>query len=140
MKTKQKTGGSRNAYFRLIQRFPLRPIRTEEELDYAIELIDELIDRDDLDEGEKDYLEVLSDLTERYELEQHPIEAVSDAEILAHLIEAKGIAQAKLAREAKIAESTISEVLNGKRRLTRSQIGRLVDCFGVGPAVFHFAS
>jgi antitoxin component HigA of HigAB toxin-antitoxin module len=103
-------------------------------------IVDELTDRDNLDEWEKDYLDVLSDLMERYEAEQHPIEPVPDAVILAHLIEAKGITQSALAREAKIAESTISEILKGKRTLTRSQIGRLARCFGVGPTVFHFTS
>lgn len=140
MKMKRKVGSRRDAYLELIQRFPLRPIRTEEELDRAIEIVDELTDRSNLDEWEKDYLDVLSDLMERYETEQHPIEPVSDAVILAHLIEAKGITQAMLARQAKIAESTISEVLKGKRTLTRSQIGRLAHCFGVRPTVFHFTS
>lgn len=138
MKTKRKAGNRRDAYLELIQRFPLRPIRTEEELDRAMEIVDELTDRDNLDEWEKDYLDVLSDLMERYEAEQHPIEPVSDAVILAHLIEVKGISQAELARETRIAESTISEILKGKRTLTRSQIGRLARCFGVGPTVFHF--
>jgi HTH-type transcriptional regulator / antitoxin HigA len=138
MKTKRKSGIRRDAYLKLIQRFPLRPIRTEEELDQAIEIVDELTDRDDLEEGEKDYLDVLSDLIERYETERHPIEPVSDAVILAHLLEAKGITQAELAREAKIAESTISEILTGKRTLNRAQIGRLARCFGIGPTVFRF--
>ena len=140
MKTSRKMSGRRDAYLELIQRFPLRPIRTEKELDRAIAMVDELIDRDNLQKGEKDYLDVLSDLMERYETEQHPIEPVSDAVILAHLIEAKEITQAELARQAKIAESTISEVLKGKRKLNRSQIGRLARCFGVEPTVFRFMS
>jgi HTH-type transcriptional regulator/antitoxin HigA len=138
MKMKRNVGDSRDVYLELIQHFPLRPIRTEEELDQAIEVVDELIDRDDLDAWEKDYLDVLSDLIERYEAERHPIEPVSDAAILAHLLEAKEITQAKLAHETKIAESTISEVLTGKRTLNRSQIGRLARYFGVGPTVFRF--
>jgi HTH-type transcriptional regulator/antitoxin HigA len=138
MKTARKVGDRRDPYLELIRRFPLRPIRSEDELDRAIEVVDELIDRDDLDQSEKDYLDVLSDLIERYESEVHPIEPVSDAEILAHLIEAKGITQAKLARETRIAESTISEVLVGKRILNRFQIGRLARFFNVGPMVFSF--
>src|SRR5487761_1630180 len=106
MKTKREFGERRDAYLELIQRFPLRPIRSEKELDRAIEIIDALIDREELDEGEKDYLDVLGDLTERYEAEFYPIEPLSDAAMLAHLIEAKGIPQAKLARETTIAEST----------------------------------
>ncbi len=138
MKTTRKVGDRRDPYLELIRRFPLRPIRSDDELDQAIEVVDELIDRDDLDPSEKDYLDVLSDLIERYESEIHPIEPVSDAEMLAHLIEAKGITQVKLARETQIAESTISEVLAGKRILNRFQIGRLARYFNVGPMVFRF--
>jgi HTH-type transcriptional regulator/antitoxin HigA len=138
VKTTRKIDGLQNAYWQLIRRFPLRPIRSEDELDRAIAIIDELIDREELDAWEKDYLDVLSDLTERYEMEQYPIEPVSDAAILAHLIEVKGVTQAKVAAETRIAESTISEVLGGKRALNRSQIGRLARYFNVGPMVFSF--
>lgn len=139
MKSIRKVVRCRDAYLELIQRFPLRPLRSEEELDRAIELVDELTDREDLDEWEKDYLDVLSDLIERAEAELYPIEPVSDAEMLAHLLEAKGVTQARLGRETKIAESTISEVLAGKRTLNRAQISRLARYFRVGPAVFRFS-
>jgi HTH-type transcriptional regulator/antitoxin HigA len=138
MKTARKFGDHRDPYLELIRRFPLRPIRSDDELDRAIEVVDELIDRDDLDQSEKDYLDVLSDLIERYESEVYPIEPVSDAEILTHLLEAREITQVQLARETRIAESTISEVLAGKRILNRSQIGRLARYFNVGPMAFSF--
>lgn len=138
MKTMRKVDRRQDTYWVLIRRFPLRPIRSEAELDRAIEIVDELTGRDDLDAGEKDYLDVLSDLIEPYEAEQYPIEPVSDAAILAHLIEAKGVTQARVAGETRIAESTISEVLSGKRALNRSQIGRLSRYFNVMPTVFSF--
>jgi HTH-type transcriptional regulator/antitoxin HigA len=125
-------------YLALIQRFPLRPIRSDEEPDQAIEVIDELTDREDLDQSEKDNLDVLSGLIERYEAAAYPIGPVSDADVLAHLIEARGITQAALAHEAEVAESTISEILAGKRFLYRLQIARLARYFNVGPTVFRF--
>ena len=94
--------------------------------------------RSELNQDEQDYLDVLSDLVERYESEHHPIAPVSDAEMLRHLIEAKGVSQVEVAREAGIAESTISEVLAGKRPLTRAHIGKLCRYFHVGPGVFSF--
>ena len=133
-----KNGNRKNSYLELIRRIPLRPIRSEAELDKATALIDELIDRSDLDQAERDYLDVLSDLTRRYEAVAYPIEPVSDAVLLAHLIEAKGVTQTILARETGIVESTISAVLAGKRMLTRSHIARLSRYFNVAPTVFHF--
>jgi HTH-type transcriptional regulator/antitoxin HigA len=100
-------------------------------------MVDELIDRPDLGEDERDYLDVLSDLIERYESETHALPPVSDAEMLAHLIEAKGVTQAEVARETGIAESTVCEVLAGKRILNRHHIGRLARYFHVGPTAFN---
>ena len=106
-------------------------------MDQAIAMVDELIDREDLDADAKDYLEVLSDLIERYESEAHPIAPASDAEMLVHLIEAKGVTQADVARETGIAASTISEVLIGKRKLNRNHIVKLSRYFSVATTAFQ---
>jgi HTH-type transcriptional regulator/antitoxin HigA len=127
---------ARDRYFELVRRFPLRPLRTEAELDEAIALADELIDRDDLGAGEEDYLDVLGDLIKRYEAEHHPIPPVTDAEMLRHLIEARGVTQARVAADTGIAESTISAILSGSRGLSRKHIEGLARYFGVSPAVF----
>ncbi len=71
------------SYLRLIRRFPLRPIQSEAQLERAITVIDELLDRDGLDPAEQDYLEVLGDQVARYEDEAHPIDAagLTDVEL-----------------------------------------------------------
>jgi HTH-type transcriptional regulator/antitoxin HigA len=123
-------------YFELVRQFPLRPIRSDDELARAIDVVNSLIDRAELDQDEDDYLEVLGDLVERYETENHPIPPVSDAEMLRHLIEAKGTTQAAVAAETGIAVSTVSEILSGKRGLNRRHIEALARHFHVSPAVF----
>jgi HTH-type transcriptional regulator/antitoxin HigA len=138
MVRKTATAKVTDSYFRLIRRFPLRPIRSEKELDSAIAVIDSLLDAGPLDAGSQDYLDVLSDLVEKFEDEHEPMPQVTDAEMLRHLFEAKGITQARAAKEVGIAESTISEVLAGSRRLTRTHIGKLASYFGVAPDVFSF--
>lgn len=129
---------ARGHYLELVQRFPLRPLRSDEELDRAIAVIDELTDRSALDPGERDYLDVLASLVETHEDAVHPMPDVSDAEMLRHLIDARGTTQAKVAAETGIAVSTISEVLAGKRGLSRRNIGILARYFRVSPAVFSF--
>src|SRR5688572_7218867 len=131
MATQTKRKGT--AYLDLVRQFPLRPLRSDEELERAIRRIDALIDRARLNRDEQDYLDVLSDLVERYETEEHPLAPVSDADMLRHLIEAKGVSQTAVSREAGIAESTISEVLSGTRTLNRAQIGKLSRYFHVEP-------
>ena len=124
------------SYLRLIRRFPLRPIQSEAELDRATAMLNELLDRDELDPAEDDYLDVLGDLVERYEEKAHPIPDVSEGEMLAFLIEQNGVRQVDVAKGAGIAQSTLSEVLAGKRRLTRGQVEKLARYFRVGPGVF----
>ena len=57
--------GSYDNYLRMVRAFPLRPIRSESELDRAIEVIDSLIAKEDLDSGLEDYLDVLGDLVHK---------------------------------------------------------------------------
>jgi HTH-type transcriptional regulator/antitoxin HigA len=56
--------------------------------------------------------------------------------MLAHLIEAKGVRQADVARGTGIAISTVSEVLAGKRQLSRRHIEKLATYFHVGASAF----
>jgi HTH-type transcriptional regulator / antitoxin HigA len=123
-------------YLELVRRFPLRPIRTELELDRAITMIDTLLDQDRRDLDEEDYLDVLSDLVEKYEDEHDPLPPVSGAAMVRFLIESHATNQAKVATASEIAESTLSEILAGKRELNRKHIEALSRHFHVSPAVF----
>jgi HTH-type transcriptional regulator/antitoxin HigA len=131
-------GKREDRYLQLVRRFPLRPLRTDDDLDAAVDVIDSLIDQDKLSAPEQDYLDVLSDLVEAYEAEAVPMRPVSDADMLRFLIENRGITQVEVAKQVGIAESTISEVLAGKRKLNRNQIGKLARFFHVEPGVFSF--
>ena len=75
-----------NEYFQLVRRFPLRPIRSERELDEATRVIDELIADERRSPGADDYLDVLSDLVEKYESEHHRIPDASPVEVLQFLV------------------------------------------------------
>jgi HTH-type transcriptional regulator / antitoxin HigA len=124
------------AYLALIRRFPLRPIRTDAELDAASQLIDELTILDDLSSTEFDYLDVLGDLVEKYEDEHVEMPHVSDAAMLRSLMDEKGVRQADVVRGTGISKTVLSLVLNGKRDLTREHIATLSKYFDVDPAVF----
>jgi HTH-type transcriptional regulator / antitoxin HigA len=131
-------GKGRDRYLDLIRRFPLRPLRSDADLDAAIAVIDSLVDQEKRSAPEEDYLDVLSDLVEAYEDRTIPIPRPDDAGMLRLLIQAKGVTQAGFAKQARIAESTISEVLAGKRKLNRAQIGKVARYFKVSPSAFEF--
>ncbi|MGO9915163.1 MAG: helix-turn-helix domain-containing protein [Isosphaeraceae bacterium] len=131
-----RTAPERDLYIELVQRFPLRRLRSDAELDEAIAIIDRLVTRERLAPGESDYLDVLSDLVHKYESTEHPISPASDAEVLRFLLESNEMAQTELAHRSGIAGSTISEILGGKRKLSRRHIAALSRVFRVSPAVF----
>jgi HTH-type transcriptional regulator/antitoxin HigA len=129
---------AKKRYLELVETFPLRPLRTDRELTRAIKVVDQLLDRGKLTAEEADYHDVLSDLIARYESKEHPMSPVPDAAMLGHLMEARGVGQTDVARATGIVNSTISEVLSGKRKLNRQQIGKLAKFFHVSPDVFAF--
>lgn len=133
-------GKTEDRYLELVRRFPLRPLRSDFDLDAAVVVIDSLLDQPELSAPEQDYLDVLSDLVEAYESEAVPMRPVGDAELLRFLIEQNGTTQSAVASGAGIAESTISEVLAGKRKLNRNQIAKLARFFHVEPGAFLSAS
>src|SRR5882762_1564882 len=108
-------GASRDSYLELVTTFPLASIKSDEQLQEAQKVMDRLLAQGELDDGEEMYLDALSDLVAAYEDEHYAIEPASDADMLRHLMEAKGITQAQLSRDTTIPKSTISEILAGKK-------------------------
>ncbi len=124
-----------DTYFELVRKFPLTHIRDRAHLAEALEVIDRLLEQD-LDRGAQEYLDVLTDLVERYEDEHETIADASEADVLRELIRASGRSQMKLAKEVGISQSTLSSVLNGDRELTKEQVVTLAKFFNVSPGVF----
>lgn len=123
-------------YLKLIRRFPLRPIRSDEELDRATAIALELDSRSDLTGEERDYLDVLATLIGRFEDEHHPIPDVSGPDMLRTLIEIRGLSQVEVARATGISEPALSEMIRGKRPLGRKTIEALAGYFRVDPGLF----
>ena len=135
-KAGEGAGRVKDSYLDLVIRHPLVSIKTDSQLAAAQRVVDDLLQKDRLDKGEEEYLDVLSDLIAIYEDRHHPIPPASDADILRHLIEARGVTQSEVAVEAGVARSTICEILSGKRSISKSHIGKLAAYFRVPPEVF----
>jgi HTH-type transcriptional regulator/antitoxin HigA len=122
-------------YFKLVRTFPLRRIRSDEELAAALEVVQSLMTAE-LDEGAADYLDMLTEAVEKYERKAHPIPDASEGDMLLFLMENRRLSQSELARQTGIVQSTISAVVKGARQLTRDQITTLAGYFKVSPLVF----
>jgi len=123
------------SYMNLISAYPLRPLRNDADLDVAVEVLNCLIDRGDLTEAERDYMHVLGGIVEEYESEHIVIPEVTGVELLRFLMEENGLTQASLAPIFG-GKSNISEVLSGKRALSKNQIRGLSERFGLPADAF----
>ncbi|MEH1958620.1 MAG: transcriptional regulator [Nostoc sp.] len=108
-------------YIELLQAFPPRPIKTEEELFATQKIIDSLIDSAPLTSDEKDYLNILGTLVYEYEQTQQPVPDIYGVDLLQVLIEENGLLEKDLVPIFKT-ESIISAILKKRRKLTTRHI------------------
>jgi HTH-type transcriptional regulator / antitoxin HigA len=126
------------SYFRLLAEFPLRPIRSKIDYDRAAAILDKLAIRDesDLDQGESDYLETLSLLIESYDAEHlpMPVRHRSPIELLKFLLKQNSLTTTDLGQLIG-SKGLASEILNGKRELSKTHIRKLAKRFDIDPGL-----
>ena len=126
------------SYLALCREWPLRPIRNLADYDAASVVLDRLAVRgeDDLDAGERDYLEMLELAIERYDDEHCKMEETGTP--LEHLKEMMRQAGMKTTDLGNLLgnRGLASLILNGKRELSKTHIRILADRFKVSPALF----
>jgi len=124
------------AYQTLLLDFTPRPIRNDREYKRAMRHIAQLMKKPKLSGAESELLELLATLAEQYESIEHPTPKASQPDLLAHLIDARGVSQAEVARMCGIPRSVITNVLGGRRKISQANIVKLARYFHVAPAEF----
>lgn len=114
----------------------LRPIRNEADYERMVGMMNSLLDGigDDEDHPLSSLLDLVSDLVSRYEQEHHAIESAPPKEVLRFLMDARGLKQEDLSHL--VAQSNLSAILAGKRKISATLAGKLGKFFGIGAAVF----
>lgn len=124
-------------YARLLaQRLPT-VVRTEKENEEMLAAIWELMKKgeDKLSTEELALLELMSVLVERFEEEHYPIPDSPPHQILQHLMEARSTRQADLVPILG-GRGRVSELVNGKRTISKTQAKALADFFHVSAELF----
>jgi HTH-type transcriptional regulator/antitoxin HigA len=123
------------SYQSLLLDYEPRPIRSDGAYRKALRHVEKLM-RPNLTRPESELVELLATLIEQYESREHPTPKSPPREMLAHLIEVRGVAQAEVARATGIPRSTVSAVLAGRRKLSTANIAAISAYFHVSPSAF----
>lgn len=122
-------------YLELINTFPPRPITCETELCATQNRINSILERKNITQDDRDYLNVLSTLIYDYEQKHEPMPVLKGIKLLKALMVEDNIQEKDLVELFKN-ESLVSDILNGNSELTASQIQKLAEFFHVSPAAF----
>ena len=118
-------------YAAVLAKYPPRVIRTEAENEHFTAILEELDARsDELSPSENDLADLLTLLIEDFESKHYELPKASPVEVLRFMMEQHGLKQRDLVDVFGTA-STVSEVLSGKRELSKEHIRRLSARFSV---------
>ena len=114
----------------------LGPIRSPADYEAMRKLADQLVDQigDQTDHPFAELLEVVLELMESWEDDHVSIEQQAPKEVLAYLMKSNGMKQTDLAEI--VSQGTLSNILQGKREISKQLAKKLAERFSVNVAVF----
>jgi antitoxin component HigA of HigAB toxin-antitoxin module len=120
----------------LVGEFPLRPIHSDSEHQRAKRMLRSSAGERGGDAS--DYKAVLVGLIAAYEKEKYAgdMPKLSAGDIVRHLLAERSMSVNALAKAAGVAQSSLSDMLNGKRDWSKSAIVRVADYLGLQRGLF----
>jgi len=124
-------------YGRLLAKALPGVIKSEEENDRVLAIVEGLMAKGEgrLTAEEEALLELLVDLTHDFEEQHYPLPAAPPHEMVAFLLEQRGLKPSAL-WPVLGSRSRVSEILAGKRGVSKEQAKRLAAFFRVGVELF----
>ncbi|MEH2248299.1 helix-turn-helix domain-containing protein [Nostoc sp.] len=123
------------AYGNLLAEIAPKVIETEEEYERILAVVERLTFAKNRTPEERILHKLLVKLIEAYEAQNYPMDLAAPHEILQHIMEASGTRQADLVGVIG-SSGVVSEVVNGKRSISKAQAKVLGDYFKVLPSLF----
>jgi HTH-type transcriptional regulator/antitoxin HigA len=138
MKTKHRKID--DSYLELIRKFPLRTIRSPAEYDAATAVAEQLYlsDENDLDVGERDYLDAIDEFIAGYDRQYFNLgqDKRTPLQRLKWIIDQSGTTPKALQQIFGCSQTLVSMILNGKRELSEENIKALATHLRVQPGLF----
>lgn len=126
---------NKSEYGSLLADIQPRVITTEQENDRALSFVESLLAEENLSPEKEQILRLLVSLIEKFEDEHYQLAASTPHSILLHLMEERGLRQTDLVSVIGSC-GVVSEVVNGKRTISKSQAKSLGEFFHVDPSLF----
>ncbi len=124
-----------DAYRNLLAEVAPKVIETEEEYDRTLAVVEQLTFAKNRTPEERALHKLLVTLIEAYEAQNYPMPQAAPHEILQHILESSGTRQADLVGIIG-SSGVVSEVVNGKRSISKAQAKALGDYFKVSLTLF----
>ncbi|NEP01351.1 MAG: transcriptional regulator [Symploca sp. SIO2E9] len=123
-------------YGKLLADIQPQVIRTEEENEFFLSVIENLMNLgENISPEEEHLLDLLVSLVENFENQHYQLKQATPYEILDELIKGQNLKQKDLIGIFK-SKGIASEVINGKRSISKTQAKELGRFFNISPAVF----
>ncbi len=123
------------AYTALLAEYQPKVITTEEENERALEIAEKLMMVQNRTPEQSALLKLLVILIEKFEDDHYQLNAATPQSILQHLMEARGIRQEDLIGVIG-SRGVVSEVVDGKRSISKKQAKALGEFFHISPELF----
>lgn len=123
------------AYRNLLAEVAPKVIETQEEYDRILAVAQRLTFAKKRTAEDRSLHKLLVMLIEAYEAQHYPMNQAMPHEILQHIMESSGTRQADLVGTLG-SSGVVSEVVNGKRSISKAQAKVLGDYFKVSPTLF----
>lgn len=124
-----------NIYNQLLTKFQPKIIENEEEYEQARHLLLNLISKQERLPEETAMVKLMATIIKDFDAKQPQPEPASPQEVLLHLMSANNRKQADLVGKIG-SKGVVSEIVNGKRSISKAQGEILGEIFNVSPGVF----
>jgi len=134
--SKHKVRRMPGTYADLVAQFPLRPLHDEVDYDNALEMAEGLVGAVKPTEDQADYLDVLTDIIQKYEAQRHAVGSRSSPmDCLKRMLREQGMSGSDLGRLLG-SRPLGAAILRGERELSKAHIRVLAKRFKVSTDLF----
>lgn len=124
------------SYSQLLAETVPQVIESEEEYSRLLKIAEFLVFKKDLNDNQRKLEKLIGFLIEDHESNKYKIDESAPHEVLQHIMESSGLKQSDLAKIINASSGVMSEILSGKRTISKAQAKALATHFKISADLF----